>query len=303
MYYYQHNIEQFDAETSHLTRNERAIYRDLIDIYHYRERPFRVDEISEIALKARVRSDDDRLDLSTVLAHCFKLDGDVYRHERIDETIRKYQGKGEVSRVNGGKSQGRPKKNPTETPQVKKDGIGNPEQTENNPTGLLLGNGSVDDGLENSDFGNPEKPVTKELRNSLPTTTPWWWLDSDPLVKYFGEVNSKLPTRGLSPDEDIEASEVAVRLFIRDCRTAAAHREDPDAEIMAMLRMIADDLEPVIRSGVPPVGQKCWAVKYRRFLANQVKFQWNPATPQKTGRESRADSDMRRVEDALRGGQ
>ena len=34
MHYYQHNIGDFDKATRHLTRIERSVYRDLIELYY-----------------------------------------------------------------------------------------------------------------------------------------------------------------------------------------------------------------------------------------------------------------------------
>ena len=44
MHYYQHNIADFNNATRHLTRVERSLYRDMIEMYYDKEQPLPLDE-------------------------------------------------------------------------------------------------------------------------------------------------------------------------------------------------------------------------------------------------------------------
>ena len=90
MHYYQHNIKTFNSATRHLTRVERALYRDLIEIYYDTEKPLtsNIDRLSRLVM---ANSNDEKESLSYVLSEFFILSDESYRHEYCDETIDAYQ--------------------------------------------------------------------------------------------------------------------------------------------------------------------------------------------------------------------
>ena len=59
MNYYQHHIGDFRAGTVHMSRTERWIYRDLIDVYYDTEQPLPLD-LDELCRAIGVRTDDER---------------------------------------------------------------------------------------------------------------------------------------------------------------------------------------------------------------------------------------------------
>ena len=90
MHYYQHNIKTFNSATRHLTRVERALYRDLIEIYYDTEKPLtsNIDRLSRLVM---ANSNDEKESLNYVLSEFFILSDESYSHEYCDETIDAYQ--------------------------------------------------------------------------------------------------------------------------------------------------------------------------------------------------------------------
>lgn len=90
MHYYQHNIKTFNNATRHLTRVERALYRDLIEIYYDTEEPLTAD-INRLSRLVMANSDDEKDALEYVLSEFFVFLNGAYRHEYCDETIAAYR--------------------------------------------------------------------------------------------------------------------------------------------------------------------------------------------------------------------
>ena len=51
MHYYSHNIGDFNNSTRHLTRVERSLYRDLIELYYDSEQPLQSVDRAKLARK------------------------------------------------------------------------------------------------------------------------------------------------------------------------------------------------------------------------------------------------------------
>lgn len=97
MHFYLHHIGDFNNATRHLTRIERAIYRDLLEIYYDTESPLPNDmqRIARVALIA----DDERSILRDVLNEFFTLGPDGFRNKRADAEISAYRDKVEKAKV------------------------------------------------------------------------------------------------------------------------------------------------------------------------------------------------------------
>lgn len=91
MNYYPHHIGDFNSATRHLTRVERSLYRDLIELYYDTEQPLPADDFDRLARRVIAINDEEKEALQFVLDEFFVLDGDLYRHARCDEEIAKYQ--------------------------------------------------------------------------------------------------------------------------------------------------------------------------------------------------------------------
>ncbi|STY99850.1 Uncharacterized protein conserved in bacteria [Moraxella lacunata] len=96
MHHYQFHINDFNASTRHLSHVERALYRDLIDMYYSTEKPITADLV-RLERVLLVKTDDEKQALQNVLADFFvvkKLKGDAepcYHNARIDREIKNYK--------------------------------------------------------------------------------------------------------------------------------------------------------------------------------------------------------------------
>ncbi len=90
MHSYHHNIKTFNNATRHLTRVERSLYRDLIELYYDSEKPLQADNFDRLARLVLANSDDERAALKYVLSEFFTLSGDLYTHDYCDEQIEKF---------------------------------------------------------------------------------------------------------------------------------------------------------------------------------------------------------------------
>ena len=91
--YYPHHIGDFNNATRHLTRVERSLYRDLIELYYDTERPLNVNNMEWLCKKVLAVSNEEIDAVGRILVEFFVRDGDVWRHERCDEEIANYKAK------------------------------------------------------------------------------------------------------------------------------------------------------------------------------------------------------------------
>lgn len=66
MNHYPHHIGDFNNATRHLTRVERALYRDMIELYYDTEQPLNSD-VSKIARRVLASSEEEKHALVLVL--------------------------------------------------------------------------------------------------------------------------------------------------------------------------------------------------------------------------------------------
>ncbi|WP_405120718.1 YdaU family protein [Pseudomonas leptonychotis] len=126
MNYYQFHISDWALHTSHLTLEEEAVYRRLLDFYYDTESAI-PEETNQVI--RRLRLGNNAALVASILSEFFDLRGGFWHNNRADKEISLYHAKAETARANG-KSGGRPKKtvanNPEETKPVISD---NPEIT------------------------------------------------------------------------------------------------------------------------------------------------------------------------------
>lgn len=89
MNFYSHHIGDFNNATRHLTRVERALYRDSIELYYDTELPLQSD-FEMLARRVLARDDEEKAALKAVLSEFFTLESDGYHNKRCDEEIAKY---------------------------------------------------------------------------------------------------------------------------------------------------------------------------------------------------------------------
>lgn len=86
MNYYQHHIGDFNNATRHLTRIERSIYRDMVELYYDTEKPLPLD-VASICRKVMARSEEEKSAVLALLDEFFVESPEGYRHERCEEEI------------------------------------------------------------------------------------------------------------------------------------------------------------------------------------------------------------------------
>lgn len=89
MNYYQHHIGDFDKTTRHLTRIERSIYRDLIELYYDTEQPLTLDRTA-LCRKILARSNEESTAVEQVLNEFFTETAIGWYHARCESEIERY---------------------------------------------------------------------------------------------------------------------------------------------------------------------------------------------------------------------
>ena len=134
MHYYQFNIGDFSLHTNHLTLEEEAVYRRLLDFYYDTELPIPI-ETQPVIRRLRLGLYEPTVDV--ILHEFFVKESDGWHNFRADIEIADYHAKGKTARENGSKG-GRPKKNSgSKTHPVI---LANPDETQTKPKQELLTN-------------------------------------------------------------------------------------------------------------------------------------------------------------------
>ena len=90
MKFYPHHISDFNNATRHLTRVERSVYRDAIELYYDTESVL-TNDTDKLARKLLCTSDEEISALKYVLGEFFEPTDDGFFHERCDSEIAKYR--------------------------------------------------------------------------------------------------------------------------------------------------------------------------------------------------------------------
>lgn len=102
MNYYPHHIGDFRSGTINMSRVERWIYRDLLDVYYDTERPLPLD-LDQVCYDVGVSSDDERRLVGNLLRFKFTKTDCGYVHERCQAEIEAYRARQETAQENGKK--------------------------------------------------------------------------------------------------------------------------------------------------------------------------------------------------------
>ena len=90
MHSYLHNIKTFNHASRCLTRVERSLYRDLIELYYDTEQPLPASDFNRLARLVLANSEEEKEALRFVLSEFFELTGDTYTHDYCDQVIEQY---------------------------------------------------------------------------------------------------------------------------------------------------------------------------------------------------------------------
>jgi uncharacterized protein YdaU (DUF1376 family) len=115
MHFYPHNIPDFNNATRHLTRVERSVYRDAIEMYYDTESPLPAGDFNRLARLLLCTTKDEKDALQLVLDEFFTLSDGVYIHARCDHEIEKYRSNS-TAKARAGKASAEARKNRASTP-------------------------------------------------------------------------------------------------------------------------------------------------------------------------------------------
>jgi uncharacterized protein YdaU (DUF1376 family) len=90
MNYYPHHIGDFNNATRHLTRIERSLYRDMIELYYDTEQPLTLD-IKALCRKLLARTEEETTAVEQVLSEFFIKTDSGWFHQRCEEIIQEYR--------------------------------------------------------------------------------------------------------------------------------------------------------------------------------------------------------------------
>lgn len=90
MHFYQKHIGDFNNATRHLTRVERSLYSDAIELYYQTENPL-TNDINKLRKLLLAVTDEEKEALDSILIEYFTGTENGYFHKRCDEEINKYQ--------------------------------------------------------------------------------------------------------------------------------------------------------------------------------------------------------------------
>lgn len=86
MNYYQHHIGDFNNATRHLTRVERSIYRDMVELYYDTEKALPAD-VAVICRKVVARTEEEKAAVLALLDEFFIKTESGFMHERCEEEL------------------------------------------------------------------------------------------------------------------------------------------------------------------------------------------------------------------------
>lgn len=133
MNYYPFHIGDFRSGTANMSRLQRAIYRDLLDICYDTEKPLPLD-MDELHDAVGANTVEEQEIVSRLLRFKFVRQDDGYHHEICEKVIAEYHAKAEIAKANGAKG-GRPtgsKNNPKEPSGL---AVGTQREPDRNPIG------------------------------------------------------------------------------------------------------------------------------------------------------------------------
>ncbi|ERL54972.1 YdaU family protein [Psychrobacter aquaticus] len=91
MHFYMFNPADFNNSARHLSLPERAIYRDLIDMYYNTEQAIDTSDMDSLARRLLCTNTEYRASLEYVLDEFFIKRGKRHHHHRIDREIKNYK--------------------------------------------------------------------------------------------------------------------------------------------------------------------------------------------------------------------
>ena len=91
MHFYPFHPSDFNNATRHLTRIERSIYHDCIDLYYDTENPIDGTDMERLQRRLLCQSDEEKSALDIVLSEFFEEEDGLYMNSRCDREIAIYR--------------------------------------------------------------------------------------------------------------------------------------------------------------------------------------------------------------------
>ena len=115
MYYFPLNINDFFADTRHLSLLEVGIYTSLMLLYYQTEHPIKADELNKLYRKLSIKSEDHQKIVKDLLDEFCELNDGYYHWHKIDSDVAKYKQNIQHKSAAGKKSAEKKKKNSMKT--------------------------------------------------------------------------------------------------------------------------------------------------------------------------------------------
>lgn len=97
---YPHHIGDFNTATRHLSRLERAMYRDMLDMYYDKEAPLDGSDFDLLAKRLLCTTPEEVAALQFLLNEYFEeVEGGQWRHDRCERELSVYRSKQEAAGV------------------------------------------------------------------------------------------------------------------------------------------------------------------------------------------------------------
>ena len=90
MYYFPLNINDFFADTRHLSLLEVGIYTSLMLLYYQTEHPIKADELNKLYRKLSIKSEDHQKIVKDLLDEFCELNDGYYHWHKIDSRLQRW---------------------------------------------------------------------------------------------------------------------------------------------------------------------------------------------------------------------
>ena len=159
MKHYPHHIGDFDRATRHLTRLERSVYRDLIDLYYDTEQRLTLD-MQALCRRIIARTNEEVTAVEQVLNEFFTETPTGWYHDRCEAEIEAYQANNS-QRARAGKASAEAKR------RKKEQAVNGCSTSVDEPLNSVATNGN---GVSTNQSTN--QPINQEPINTAPMAQP-----------------------------------------------------------------------------------------------------------------------------------
>jgi uncharacterized protein YdaU (DUF1376 family) len=227
--HYPHHIGDFDKATRHLTRVERSIYRDLIELYYDTETVLTLD-LPSLCRRILARSNEESTAVEQTLNEFFIKTASGWYHERCEHEIEAFRS-GTTQKSLAGKASAAARAKKREEKLQKLNGVATTVERSLNPV-ATAGNGT---------------PTNLEPRT----------YNREPMEELAPPKDSKPPE---NPSGAVEVSKAIIEAFKaknQQCRVNAMH---PDCQKIAAMKIPMEFVTSVAEEGAADGKAFAWVL-------------------------------------------